>query len=342
MMAQSTTYRVKASVAWLALILPLLLGNVPFILASRHDLHSHHRHGLRNNRFASRSRGMSGVTSTLSLKDNYSLQQTKMLNNDKFWSLRGGGTALVDSATKIEFEDKLDGLSLMGVGVRKKGPIKVYSVGMYSSDVVKGSLSPLSKSNQSGALSALRESIQSPEGDTTTTFVLKMNFKVSAEKMAAAIAESVDPRTSDKPAVETLKQLILDGVAAKGAASPGTILRFDCSSKAGVKVSVDGTEVGVAPGLSQAFGDVFLDEGGVSPALRASIVENCCEIAVATASLDTELSSSTTDQSVASSLEDVKSKSVESKPINAKLKAVESKLKTLTDHATGVTFAPKL
>jgi len=33
--------------------------------------------------------------------------------------------AMVDTATKIEFSDTLDGLSLLGVGVRKKGPIKV-------------------------------------------------------------------------------------------------------------------------------------------------------------------------------------------------------------------------
>ena len=33
--------------------------------------------------------------------------------------------ALIDSATKIKFDDNLGGLSLFGVGVRKKGPIKV-------------------------------------------------------------------------------------------------------------------------------------------------------------------------------------------------------------------------
>ncbi len=33
--------------------------------------------------------------------------------------------AMVDTATKIEFSETLDGLSLLGVGVRKKGPIKV-------------------------------------------------------------------------------------------------------------------------------------------------------------------------------------------------------------------------
>lgn len=53
--------------------------------------------------------------------------------------------------------------------------------------------------------------------------------------MATAIADGVNPRASDKAAVETLKQLILDGVASKGAATPGTILQFDCSDE-GVKV----------------------------------------------------------------------------------------------------------
>jgi len=41
--------------------------------------------------------------------------------------------ALVDSATKINFDDKLGGLSLFGVGVRKKGPIKVRSIAFLDS-----------------------------------------------------------------------------------------------------------------------------------------------------------------------------------------------------------------
>lgn len=93
--------------------------------------------------------------------------------------------------------------------------------------------------------------------------------------MADAIADSVSPRASNKAAVETLKKLILDGVSSKGAATPGTILQFDCSND-GVKVSVDNKEVGTAPGVQQAFCDVFLDDKGVSPTLRNSCVENCC------------------------------------------------------------------
>ena len=97
---------------------------------------------------------------------------------------------MVDAATKIDFDDNLGGLSLCGVGVRKKGPIKVYSVGMYTDESAKSSIASLPKNKS--ALSTLRKSLQSSK---TTSFLLKMNFKVGAEKMADAIAESVDPRT---------------------------------------------------------------------------------------------------------------------------------------------------
>lgn len=143
---------------------------------------------------------------------------------------------------------------------------------MYSDSEAKDAISSIPKSNKADAISALRSSIKSA---SSTTFVLKMNFKVGAEKMAGAIAESVEPRTSDKAAVETLKQLIVDGIASKGAAVPGTELQFDCSEE-GVKVSVDNREVGVAPGLCEAFCNVYLDDKAVSPALRDSCVENCC------------------------------------------------------------------
>lgn len=146
-------------------------------------------------------------------------------------------------------------------------------MGMYSGDDAKASVATIPKSNKKEALSTLRNAIKTTD---TTTFLLKMNFKVGAEKMAGAIAESVAPRASDKSAVETLKKLILDGVAAKGAASPGTTLRFDCSA-VGVNVSVDGKNVGSAPGLCEAFCDVYLDDKAVSPALHDSCVENCCQ-----------------------------------------------------------------
>ena len=77
-------------------------------------------------------------------------------------------------------------------------------MGIYSDEGAKARMLSIPKSNKASAISTLRDSLKSSK---TTTFVLKMNFKVGAEKMAAAIAESVSPRTSNKTAVETLKKL---------------------------------------------------------------------------------------------------------------------------------------
>lgn len=185
-----------------------------------------------------------------------------------------GSNAMTDKATGISFAPKKDGKEIFGVGVRKKGPIKVYSVGMYSDSDLKGKLAEVSKSsNKKNALSLLREGA----GSTDTSFVLRMNFKVGAAKMASAIAESVAPRHKKAEEVESLKSLIFEGVDKKGAATKGTVFEFDCSS-GGVKVSVDGEPQGNvdSKGLAKAFCDVYLDDKGVSKALKESCLENCC------------------------------------------------------------------
>eukprot|EP00542_Grammatophora_oceanica_P016985 CAMPEP_0194040944 /NCGR_PEP_ID=MMETSP0009_2-20130614/12872_1 /TAXON_ID=210454 /ORGANISM="Grammatophora oceanica, Strain CCMP 410" /LENGTH=194 /DNA_ID=CAMNT_0038684243 /DNA_START=165 /DNA_END=749 /DNA_ORIENTATION=- len=192
---------------------------------------------------------------------------------------------MVDSATGIDFKPTFTSgnatSSLFGVGVRKKGPLKIYSVGLYCSEKVKESISSLSRSVDKGrkALDALRDGLNKEEEEAqTTTFLLEMNFKVGAEKMATAIADSVAPRHKGPSAeVDELKELIFKGVAEKGAAVKGTKIQFDCSSK-GVGVAVDNNEQGTVESgdLSTAFCDVFLDEKAVSPALQKSILENCC------------------------------------------------------------------
>lgn len=191
------------------------------------------------------------------------------------------GTALVvdtalamnDDSTGISFASKMKTLSLFGVGVRKKGPIKVYSVGMYGSNSVETTLSTLSKStDKKKALAELRNGAR----ESPTTFVLKMNFKVGAEKMASAIADSVSPRHNSPSDVGELKDLIFSGVANKGACVKGTVLQFDCCD--GVEVTVDGQSQGsvMSGGLAKAFCDVYLDDMCVSPSLRESILDNCC------------------------------------------------------------------
>lgn len=190
--------------------------------------------------------------------------------------LVSSATAMSDKATGISFADNLKsngGLSLFGVGVRKKGPIKVYSVGMYGSPTVEESLSTFSKTaDKKAALKAL----QKGAGSSNTSFVLKMNFKVGAEKMASAIADSVSPRHNTASEVSELKGLILTGVADKGACVKGTVLQFDLDN--GVEVTIDGKPQGKvkSSGLAKAFCDVYLDDKCVSPPLRESILDNCC------------------------------------------------------------------
>jgi len=184
---------------------------------------------------------------------------------------------MADKATGIDFAPKMGSLELFGVGVRKKGPIKVYSVGMYASAAVRESLSSLSKTaDKLKALTSLRSDVRS---NLPTSFLLKMNFKVGAEKMADAIAESVSPRHSGPAAdVKELKTLIFDGISVKGAATKGTTLQFDCN-EAELGVSVDGEKQGSveSPTLSKSFCDVYLDDKCVSNALRESCLSNCCE-----------------------------------------------------------------
>ena len=134
----------------------------------------------------------------------------------------GLAAAMSERATGIKFAEKLGGLDLFGLGVRKKGPIKVYAVGMYGTSDAKQSLSDVSAADKKKALPLLRSG-------SKTSFLLKMNFKVGAEKMASAIAESVAPRHSDTSEVDALKTLIFDGVSSKGAATKGTTFQFDCS-----------------------------------------------------------------------------------------------------------------
>ncbi len=49
---------------------------------------------------------------------------------------------MVDPATKINFDDRLGNLKLFGVGVRKKGPIKVWflPIEMHVNSPVRGTL----------------------------------------------------------------------------------------------------------------------------------------------------------------------------------------------------------
>ena len=187
---------------------------------------------------------------------------------------------MADKATGIAFRPKLkdDALTLFGVGVRRKGPIKVYAVGLYSNQTLKEELATVSRAsdpNGQQALTMLRKGVK----EHPTSFLLEMNFQVSAEKMAKAIGESVAPRYAGSPEhIEKLKGLIRKGVGAtKGSVGRGNNIQFDCSPE-GIAVAVDGKEQGNVPNtdLAAAFCDVYLDEKSVTPTLRDSCIHECC------------------------------------------------------------------
>jgi Chalcone isomerase-like len=194
--------------------------------------------------------------------------------------------AMKDKATGIAFAPRTTchnnnaamELEILGVGVRKKGPIKVYSVGMYGPASLKAQLGEIRGSaNAKGALRTLRDGAKAD--GATTTFVLEMSYKVGADKMAKAIADSVGGRYDHPDEVQQLKTLIAQSVAKKGAATVGTKLQFTCSiGEDGVEVAIDGQVQGRvgSKALAAAMCDVYLDDKCVSPALRKNILETNC------------------------------------------------------------------
>jgi Chalcone isomerase-like len=185
---------------------------------------------------------------------------------------------MTDSATGISFVPKKNGLEIFGVGVRKKGPIKVYSVAMYCTESVKNSLQSISRSvAKANAIQSLRDGVKESPGGCT--FLLQMAFKVGAEKMASAISDSVAPRYrgSNQNEIDQLRQLLVQGIPADTGASKGTTLQFDCAGD-GIAVAINGHQQGkiYSKELSAAFCDVYLDTNCVSPALVDSCLENCC------------------------------------------------------------------
>eukprot|EP00984_Skeletonema_dohrnii_P032206 scaffold25838_cov106-Skeletonema_dohrnii-CCMP3373.AAC.1 len=90
-------------------------------------------------------------------------------------------------ATGISFAPKLDnGLYLVGAGVRKKSVVKIYAISMYSTPEVLASAS--------SSPSSLHDAARTFDSSTSmTSFVLEMLYSAGAEKIAAAIGESVKP-----------------------------------------------------------------------------------------------------------------------------------------------------
>ncbi len=135
--------------------------------------------------------------------------------------------ATTEPRTGISFPDRYKGSSLDAMGVRYKGPIRVYAVGKYSE-----------------------------------TFLLKMAMGVSAEKIASSTADAVRPRCSDKAAVEKFQTMLVSGLP--NGCSKGTSLAFGTG---GGKLSIAINDKGIgsisSKPLAKAFAAVYTDKNAV-------------------------------------------------------------------------------
>ena len=130
--------------------------------------------------------------------------------------------------TGQRFPDKKGGALLNRLGVRYKGPIKVYAVGEY--------------------------------GDGT--YVLKMSYGVGAQKMTSALADALKPRCKDAKSIEAFEACLLKGLP--NGAPKGTKLAFSTGGGA-LKVAVNDKAVGSigSKGLATAFANIYCDKNAV-------------------------------------------------------------------------------
>ena len=124
---------------------------------------------------------------------------------------------VTESRTGIAFDEK----GLRRLGVRTKGPIKVYAVGEYADG----------------------------------TYVLKMSYGVGASKMTSALVDALKPRCSDAASIEEFEACLLRGLP--DGAPKGTQMAFSTGGgKLGV--AVNGKNVGSVGSkvLSSAFANI--------------------------------------------------------------------------------------
>ena len=177
----------------------------------------------------------------------------------------------VEPVSKSVFYDKKDGLDLAGLGIRKKGPVNVYSVALYAAKA------PCMKDCNSCDKSKIATKVS--QGNYAKEIVLKMSRTVGAEKMAIAISDAVAPRMKGKDAIvlNQLKQAMTTGLS--GGCKKGTLLSFKTPSKHRMIFSIDGkTQADLnSDALVSAFLNTYVDNKCVSPTLKADLCTTICK-----------------------------------------------------------------
>ena len=138
---------------------------------------------------------------------------------------------LKEARTGITFPAKSGGGSLTRLGVRTKGPIKVYAVGLY-------------------------------EGGGAQTFMLKMSYGVGAQKMSSALSDALKPRIGDAKLISDFETTLVQGLP--DGAPKGTELVFGTGGGK-LSLAVNGNKVGsiASKPLAAAFANIYCDNNAV-------------------------------------------------------------------------------
>jgi len=118
--------------------------------------------------------------------------------------------------------------TLVQLGVRYKGPIKVYAVGEYDSG----------------------------------TFLLKMSYGVGAQKMVSALGDALKPRIANAKLIEEFEDVLRKGLP--DGAPKGTVLEFATGgSKLGLSVNSKSLGFIGSKALCSAFAGIYTDPNAV-------------------------------------------------------------------------------
>uniref|UniRef100_A0A6U1TFT8 Chalcone isomerase domain-containing protein n=1 Tax=Trieres chinensis TaxID=1514140 RepID=A0A6U1TFT8_TRICV len=152
----------------------------------------------------------------------------------------GTALAMKEPKTGINFPSTLKGAgSLTKLGVRTKGPVKVYAVGQY---------------------------------DGGPTFLLQMARGVGAEKMSSALADAIKPRCGDADAVEEFKEMLVKGLP--NGAPKGLRMAFGTGGGK-LSLTINDKSVGCVKSnsLAKAFVGVYSDKKAVCKMLPVEDTE---------------------------------------------------------------------
>ena len=182
-------------------------------------------------------------------------------------ALLGLAAAAVERATGVTFLETsgMTSLQLAGTGVRAKGPIKVYAVGMH---IPRSQVAAKVKALKPKTANDVEKEL--PKLISEAHITLKMVREVAATTMASALSDAVAPRMQgrDAAACKSFEKLILAG----GACKKGQEIKFFCS-KSAVGVSINGKKQGdvSSAALSKALIGTYTDKGAVSGSLKSSL-----------------------------------------------------------------------